>query len=102
MKGAKMTVPSYLDEPGHVDEPRGAEGYAELLTRVASEGRPVVVRRDGKDLAAVLPLEHLELAREILARQEVEKLAAQIDWDRMRKNLRPPQAWFDDEEDKPF
>ena len=39
--------------------------------------------------------------REILARQEVEELAKQIDWDRARK-LRPPQEWFDGQEPSPF
>ena len=55
----------------------------------------------GADLAAIIPLEHLELVREILARQEVEKQAAQIPWERAPKTLRPPQEWFD-ETDNPF
>jgi hypothetical protein len=53
-------------------------------------------------LAAVIPLEYLELLCEVLARQEIEKLAVQIDWDRARKTLRPPQEWFDGDEPKPF
>ena len=97
-----MTVPSLLDEPGRVDEPQAAQAYSEVLTRVAAEHRPVIVRRNGEDLAAVIPLEHLELVREVLARQEVEKLAAQIDWDKARQTLPPPQTWFDDDEDNPF
>ncbi len=97
-----MTVPSLLDEPGRVDEPQGAQEYSAVLTQVAAEHRPVIVRRNGEDLAAVIPLEHLELVREILAQQDVEKLAAQIDWDRARKALRPPPAWFEGEEPKPF
>src|SRR4051794_21196554 len=96
-----MSVPALLGEPGRVDEPRAAEEYAEVLTRVAAGGRPLIVRRNGEDLAAVVPLEHLELVRELLARQEVERRAAQIDWDRA-KPPRPPQAWFDDEADNPF
>ncbi len=63
---------------------------------MAKEGRPVIVRRNGEDLAAVVPLAHLELLREMLARQEVEKLAAQIDWERLGKLPGPPQEWFDD------
>ena len=39
--------------------------------------------------------------REVLAWQEVEKLAGQIDWDSAVKRLRPPQTWFDDNAD-PF
>lgn len=97
-----MTVPSLLEEPGRVDEPREAREYAEVLSQVAAAGRPVIVRRNGADLAAVIPLEHLELVREVLAQREVERLAAQIDWERARKALRPPQEWFDGEEPKPF
>jgi PHD/YefM family antitoxin component YafN of YafNO toxin-antitoxin module len=97
-----MTVQSLLTEPGRVDEPQAAQEYAEVLGKVAAEGKPVIVRRNGKDLAAVIPLEHLEVVREVLARQEVEKLAAQIDWDQARKKLRPPQEWFDGDEPRPF
>jgi hypothetical protein len=97
-----MTVPSLLEEPSRVDEPRAAQEYAAVLSQVASAGRPVIVRRNGEDLAAVIPLEQLELVREILAQQKVERLAAQIDWDRARKTLRPPQEWFEGDEPKPF
>jgi prevent-host-death family protein len=72
-----------------------------VLTRVAADRRPVIVRRNGTDLAAVVPLEHLELLQEVIARQEVERLAAAIDWDRAVQTLRPPQHWFDDD-DNPF
>src|SRR5436305_6940461 len=97
-----MNVRSWLDEPGRVEEPQVAQEYSRVLTQVATERRPVIVCRNGEDLAAVIPLEHLELVREVLARQEVERLAAQIDWDRARQLLRPPQGWFDGEEPKPF
>ncbi len=96
-----MTVPSLLEEPGRVNEPQAAEGYADVLSQVVAAGRPVIVRRNGEDLAAVVPLEHLERVREILAHQEVECLAAQIDWTRAPKTLQPPQSWFD-HDDNPF
>jgi prevent-host-death family protein len=96
-----MTVPSLLDEPGRVDEPQAAQEYADVLSQVVAAGRPVIVRRNGEDLAAVIPLEHLELLREILAHQEVERLAAQIDWAQVSTMHRPPQSWFDDD-DNPF
>jgi hypothetical protein len=38
---------------------------------------------------------------EIAAWQEAEQLAAQIDWTRVPETLRPPQWWFDDD-DNPF
>ena|SRR5947209_813683 len=96
-----MTMPSLLEEPGRVDEPQAAQEYAAVFTQVVAAGRPVIVRRDGEDLAAVIPLEHLELVRAILAQQEVERLASAVDWTRS-KALRPPQSWFDDEGDNPF
>ncbi len=97
-----MTVQPFLTDPGHVDEPREAQEFSDVLSRVASDHRPVIVRRNGEDLAAVIPLEHLELLREVLARQDVEKLAAQIDWDRLVKTRPPAQEWFDGDEPKPF
>ena len=97
-----MSVPTYTDELGRVDEPQAAQGYSDVLTQVATERRPVIVRRNGADLAAVVPLEHVELLQEILARQEVERLAAQIDWDRLVKSSPASQVWFDGEEPKPF
>lgn len=96
-----MTVASLLEEPGRVDEPQAAQEYAAVLTQVVSGGRPVILHRNGEDLAAVIPLEHLERVREILAHQDVERLAAEVDWTRS-KPLRPPQSWFDDEGDNPF
>ncbi|MFI5461262.1 MAG: type II toxin-antitoxin system prevent-host-death family antitoxin [Isosphaerales bacterium] len=97
-----MTSQSLLEEPGRVDEPEAALEYAEVLSQVAAGGRPVIVRRNGEDLAAVIPLEHLALVREILARREVERSAAEIDWSLAPTTLRPPQSWFDDEDDNPF
>ncbi len=96
-----MTEASLLEEPGRVDEPQAAQEYAAVLTQVVAAGRPVIVRRNGEDLAAVIPLTHLALLREFLAHQDVERLAAEIDWART-KDLRPPQSWFDDEDDNPF
>jgi hypothetical protein len=97
-----MTLPSLLDEPGRVDEPQGAQAYADVLSQVAAVGRPVIVRRNGEDLAAVIPLRHLELVREILANLEVERSAASIEWALAPNPLQPPQSWFDDEDDNPF
>jgi hypothetical protein len=96
-----MPTPFALAEPTRVEEPRGAQDFSDALTRVASDGRPVIVRRDGQDLAAVIPVAYLELIREALERQEAEKCAAQIDWDRVPKGQQPPQSWFDDD-DNPF
>jgi len=96
-----MTDQSLLTEPGHVDEPRAAQEYADVLSQVAAGRKPVIVRRNGEDLAAVIPLELLELLREVVGRRELEKPAAKIDRNRVPKTLRPPQHWFDDT-DNPF
>src|SRR5690349_9166510 len=97
-----MSTPLSQIEPDHVDEPQLAQEYADVLSRVAADRQPVIVRRGGEDLAAVISLEHLELLRDILARQEAERLAMQIDWDRVVKAYPPPQEWFEGDEPKPF
>lgn len=97
-----MSVLSSTGELGRIDEPQKADEYAAVLSEVAAARQPVIVRRNGQDLAAVVPLEHLELISECLAQREVEQLAAQIPWERVPKTLRPPQSWFDDVEDNPF
>jgi hypothetical protein len=78
-----MSVSSLVEEPGRVDEPQTAQDYAAMLTRVVAAGRPLTVRRNGRDPAAVIPLEHLELLRELqlehLAHRKVERTAAAID-----------------------
>jgi prevent-host-death family protein len=97
-----VPVRAILAEPGRVDEPRAAKEYSDVLTQVACDHRPVIVRRNGADLAAVIPLEHLELLQDLLARREAERLASQVNWGRLVKTSPPPQAWFDGDEPKPF
>jgi PHD/YefM family antitoxin component YafN of YafNO toxin-antitoxin module len=97
-----MNVETILSDPGRIDEPRAIQEYSDVLSQVAAEGKAVIVCRNGEDVAAVIPLEYWELVREVLAQKEVQKLAAQIDWDRARKMLRPSKDWFDGEEPKPF
>lgn len=96
-----MTAPNLLTQPGRVEEPQEVQGYSAVLSQVALERRPIIVRRNGEDLAAVIPLEHLDVLQEALAREEVEKLAAQINWRELPGKHRPPQEWFDDT-DNPF
>jgi PHD/YefM family antitoxin component YafN of YafNO toxin-antitoxin module len=91
-----------VPEPTHVDEPQLAEGYADVLSDVASNHRPVIVRRQGEDLAAVIPLEYFELLRDSLARDEAQRLAGQLEWNALVKNSTPSQSWFDEDEPKPF
>jgi prevent-host-death family protein len=73
---------------------------AELLDPAALR-EPLIITRQGTNLAAVISLAHLELVREVLARQHVEHLAAQIDWQQVPHPLRPPSQWLADT-DNPF
>ena len=95
-----MTV--QLQEPSHVDEPRQAQEYADVMSRVAAERRAVIVRRNGADLAAIVPLEFLELLEDAIAMEKAQQLAKKLDRTRLVKTSPPPQSWFDGDEPKPF
>jgi hypothetical protein len=97
-----MTRQPLLIEPERVDEPQRVQEYAEVLNRVASKRQPVIVRRGGTDFAAVIALEHLELLQELLAQQEAERVASEMDWTQLAKVSPPPQQWFEGDEPKPF
>ena len=95
-------MPLQLQEPTHVDEPRGVQEYADVISRVAADCQPVVLQRDGADVAVVVPLAYFDFMQEMLAREEAERLTKTIDWKRLAKTSPPPQAWFDRDEPKPF
>jgi PHD/YefM family antitoxin component YafN of YafNO toxin-antitoxin module len=95
-------IPAFVPEPTHVDEPQAAAGYAAVLSQVAEHGQPVIVRRDGEDLAAVISLDQLELMRDLLARQSAEQLAGKMNWSELIAQHPPPQRWFEGDEPKPF
>jgi hypothetical protein len=95
-------IPQFLSEPGHVDEPQQAGDYAAVLSQVAKYGQPLIVRRNGTDLAAVVSLQQWELMREVLATQEAERIASELDVERLAKVSPPASAWFDGDEPKPF
>ena len=97
-----MPKHTLLSEPDHVDEPQPVQNYWRLVSRVAATQHPVIVRRGGADVAAVIPVAYLELFRECLAQQEAEQHAAQVDWARLARVSPPPQQWFEGEEPKPF
>lgn len=86
----------------HVDEPQALQEYADVLSRVAADRQPIVVRRDGADLAAVVPLEYLHLLQDVVARHQAEQLAAHLDWERLVRISPPQQSWFDEDEPQPF
>jgi hypothetical protein len=92
----------HLQEPTHMDEPLEAQEYADVLSRVAADHQTVILRRGGTDLAAIIPLDYLEVLLDALAMQEAERISGTLDWDRLVKANAPPQEWFDRDEPKPF
>jgi prevent-host-death family protein len=68
-----MPKPTVLSEPDHVDEPQKVQEYWSLVNRVAATHQPVIVRRGGADVVAVITVEHLELLRELLALHEADR-----------------------------
>lgn len=61
--------------------------FADIVNDVAFRGERVILQRHGKDIAAVVPVEDLEL---------LEALEDKIDLDAARKALaekEPPAAW---------
>jgi hypothetical protein len=52
-----------LRAPDHVDAPQQVQGYGGLVSRVAATQHPVVVRRGGVDVAAVIPVAYLRQRR---------------------------------------
>ena len=97
-----MTVPSLLEEPGRVDEPQAAQGYSAVLTRVAVERRPLIVRRNGEDLAAVIPLEYLELVREVLRSRKSRNWARKLIGTRRAKLSAHPRSGSKATSQNPF
>ena len=67
--------------------------FADILNRVAYGGERIVVRRSGKDVAALVCLEDLELLRKIEDRLDNEaaekalKDPHRIPWEKLKKDL---------------
>ena len=68
-----MPKHTLLSEPDPVDEPQQVQDYWGLVSRVAATQHPVIVRRGGADVAAVIPVVYLKLLRDLLAQQEAEQ-----------------------------
>lgn len=86
-----MSTHPFLSEPERIEAPQKAQEYWDILSRVASTHQPVIVRRGGADLAAVISVEHLEWLRDLLAQQEAERFAAQVEWARVAQVSPAPQ-----------
>lgn len=97
-----MSTQPLLSEPDRIEEPQKVQEYWDLVSRVASTHHPVIIRRSGADIIAVIAVEHLELLQEMMAQQEAERLAAQVDWAHAAQTSPPPPQWFVEDEPKPF
>jgi PHD/YefM family antitoxin component YafN of YafNO toxin-antitoxin module len=91
-----------IQEPEKIDEPAEAKGYADVISRVAADGQPVIVRREGNDLAAIVPLSYLEELIDKIAMEEAQRMLKKLDLPRLARDNPPPQSWFDNDEPKPF
>ena len=71
-------------------------GLAEILNRVAYGKERLVITRHGRELAAIVPVEDLQLVnrlRRFVARKDVARALAELDagkspsWDKLREEL---------------
>lgn len=71
-------------------------GLAELLNRVAYGKERLVITRHGREIAAIVPVEDLQLAnrlRRFVARKDVARALEELDagksasWEKLRKEL---------------
>lgn len=73
---------------------RVRETLSEVLNEVSVRGDRVVLERHGKDVAAVISMEDLELLEQLedrydleLAQEAIAKKEVRIPWSRVKKNL---------------
>ena len=77
----------------HIPASKVRQNFSDILNRVAYRGERIVLRRRGKDLVAVVPLQDLEFMDELEERLDLE--AAQkalrekgtIPWEKLKKRL---------------
>ena len=69
------------------------DDFAETLNRVAYRGERIILERRGKNLAALVPMEDLELLREIEDRMDLEaarralKERGSVSWKKLKAHL---------------
>jgi len=97
-----MVTAGSLAEPIRIDEPRATPEFSDALDRVAADARPLILQRNGQDIAAVITVDQLKLLMDALSREHAECVANKIDWSDYVASHAPPQSWFDAEEPKPF
>jgi len=68
--------------------------FAEVVNKVAFGGERILLRRHGKDVAAIVPIEDLRLIEDLenrmdldAARAALAEKAPRIKWERLKKDL---------------
>jgi prevent-host-death family protein len=87
-KPTRVVRGSYKDTPSRR---RVSQEIDEILERVTSDGERVILRRRGKKVAAVVPIEDLKLLEELEDRQDVE--LAQAALEEMKRTGEKPIPW---------
>lgn len=73
---------------------KARENFSSILDDVAGHGDRVILHRHGKDIAAVIPVQDLELLQALEDRYDVEEARAalavreeRVPWPRLKKQL---------------
>jgi prevent-host-death family protein len=68
--------------------------FSDVVNQVAFKGERVVLHRHGKDVAAIVPVEDLELLEELenrmdldAARAALKEKGSRVSWDKVKKEL---------------
>lgn len=70
--------------------------FAEIVNKVAFGGERIRLHRHGKDVAAIVPVEDLQLIEDLedrmdldAARAALKEKASRVDWNRLKEELGP-------------
>lgn len=72
------------------------EGFSDTVSRVFYKGERIILKRHGKELAAIIPIEDLKMLEELedrLDRDEIKKIRQEIkkkgtiSWDKIKSDL---------------
>ncbi len=78
----------------HLPSSKMRQNLSDILNRVAYRGERIVLRRRGKDLAAVVPLQDLQFLDELENRLDLEaaqralKEKGSVSWEALKKRLK--------------
>ena len=69
---------------------KACEDFSATLSRVAEKGERIVLHRDGKNIAALIPVEDLTFLEELEDRLDAEEFrAAKEEWEREGRQTTP-------------